>query len=221
MPSRTQEKRDRKRKRFKEHFGALPVRLMEHEAFRTLGYYERSVLLAIAAEYTGKNNGKIALTHAQAEERYGIKGRNRFYDTLEELEWRGLIRRTWAAPRLRQYGDGPSRFLLEWKEHDEFPEYGVQSGPATEAWAYWSPDRPRYPRKQPKKKKTVPTRGDGNARSVPTGGDGNSSSVPTGGDGKPDSPYPPVVTLIDSRGGGTPKQVIGQADTRERAELEG
>ena len=202
MASSTRFKRERQRKRFNERFGAIPVRRMEHEAFRTMGYYERAVLLAIAAEYTGNNNGRIALTYAQAKARYGIKGRNRFYLALEELEWRGLIRRTWAA-RLRQYSDGPSRYLLEWKDHDEFPGFGVQSGPATEAWENWTPGRPRRARKPVKPKRSLPTRGDGKGRTVPTCGDGKSSAVPTGGDGKVKIPYPPVVNLLDSRGGGS------------------
>lgn len=202
MVSKTRMANERRRKRHKGFFAALPVELMEHDAYRTLGYFERCVLVALAAEYRGGNNGGLALTYAQARDRYGLRSKNRFYDALKELEWRGLIRRTWAA-RLRQYSDGPSRYLIEWQEIDELPQYNCLGGPATENWTRWTPDRPRHPRKPTKKKKPLPTHGDSKPSTVPTRGDGESSTVPTDGAGKAKSPYPPVGNLLDICPGGT------------------
>ena len=189
-----------KRKRQAEPFSMVPIAVMEHPAYATAGYFERVVLHVLAAEYRGYNNGAIALTFGQARDRFGIKGQNRFYEALGDLEWRGLIRRTWAG-RLKQFSDGPSRYLLEWRDHNEFPQYNIKQGPATNAWQYWTPERPRHPRKRPGKKRSLPTRGHGKGAVVPARGDGKPPTAPTSGDGNCQTPYPRVVPLIESRGG--------------------
>ena len=112
----------------RERHAQLPIRVMESEAHRTLGYYERVVLVALCAEYTGHNNGSLALTNVQAADRYGIRGKNRFYDAISELEKRGLIRCTYRG-KLRQLEKkhSASRYALTFRPQNENPVYQVKA----------------------------------------------------------------------------------------------
>ena len=112
----------------RERHAQLPLRVLFSEAYRTLGYFERAVLVALCAEYTGHNNGSLALTNVQADEKYGIKGKARFYNAIGELEHRALIRCTYRG-KLRQFDKkhSPSRYALTFRPQDENAVYKVKA----------------------------------------------------------------------------------------------
>lgn len=67
--------------------------VLESEACRTLDHAAFKVLAILAAHYNGRNNGSMALTPSFAE-RFGLKGRNTIYRSLETLQDRGLLVKT-------------------------------------------------------------------------------------------------------------------------------
>ena len=130
----------------KERHAQLPIRVMVSEAYRTLGYFERYVLVALCAEYTGHNNGSLALTNVQADEKYGIKGKRRFYQAINELESRRLIRCTYRG-KLRQFDDkhSPSRYALSFRPQNENAVYKVKAeSQPRNSFEHWT-DKNRKP----------------------------------------------------------------------------
>lgn len=127
----------------KERHAQLPLRVMLSEAYRTLGYFERSVLVALCAEYTGYNNGSLALTSVQAMEKYGIRGKARFYSALHELEHRALIRCTYRG-KLRQFDKkhSSSRYSLTFRPQNENPVYKVRAeSQSRDSYENWGGNR--------------------------------------------------------------------------------
>lgn len=124
----------------RERHAQLPLRVLRSEAYRTLGYYERAVLVALCAEYHGHNNGSLALTSAQASGKYGIRGKRRFYAALKELKQRCLIRCTYQG-KLRQLDDkhSPSRYALTFQPQNENAVYNVrEETQARNTYEIWS-----------------------------------------------------------------------------------
>jgi hypothetical protein len=74
----------------KERFARIPVSVLESEACTTLNHAAFKVLVILASQYWGGNNGALALTESRAR-KYGLKGRDTLYRSLRELEARGLI----------------------------------------------------------------------------------------------------------------------------------
>ena len=138
----------------RERHAQLPLRVLFSEAYRTLGYFERAVLVALCAEYTGHNNGSLALTNVQADEKYGIKGKSRFYEAISELEKRRLIRCTYRG-KLRQIDKkhSPSRYALSFRPQNENAVYGVKAeSQPRDSFEHWTSN----------KKMSGPARGYGN-----------------------------------------------------------
>lgn len=93
----------------------LPLSVLRHPSVTTLHAAVRWVLVALAAQYTGRNNGALTLTRAAARE-YGIASSDTLNRGLTELERRGLVMRTdpgsYMPPR-------PARFALTWRPLDD------------------------------------------------------------------------------------------------------
>jgi len=96
-------------------FAMVPVEVMKSPAFTTLPHVARSVLFALAGQYTGRNNGSLTLTRATAAE-FGIRGHRVLRESLSELAARGLIELTrpgsYVPPRA-------AMFAVEWRCIDE------------------------------------------------------------------------------------------------------
>ncbi len=98
------------------------------------------VLVAIAAQYRGNNNGDLAMTWAMGEE-YGITSKKQLVASLADLLARGLIAKT------RQGGKrplGPSLYALTWQPINDL-RGKIQSGAttiATNTWAQWNAPAP-------------------------------------------------------------------------------
>jgi DNA-binding PadR family transcriptional regulator len=73
-----------------EHFAKIPVSVLESEAGRTLPHAAFKVLVILASQWRGGNNGTLALTERYGR-RFGLSGRDTLYRSLRELERRGLI----------------------------------------------------------------------------------------------------------------------------------
>ena len=103
-----------------EHFAALPVEVMDSDAFRWLPSFAVRALVALAAQYRGRNNGGLELTLKQAAT-FGIR-RTELYAGLKLLSFVGLINKT--VKERKSSGKGiPAKYSLTWRPMDEFPAY--------------------------------------------------------------------------------------------------
>lgn len=110
-----------KRQKQRGRFLMLPATVFESPAFRSLSHAEVRVLILLATDYDGGNNGRLALTRSQA--RLGGVGSNATLDSsLRVLEQRGFIIRT-DPGRMRP--PQPARFALTWQAMDK-TEYSSQ-----------------------------------------------------------------------------------------------
>lgn len=80
----------KKDSRSKEHFARIPLSVLESEAVTTLNHAAFKVLVILASQWRGGNNGCLALTEMYAR-KFGLSGRDTLYRSLRELERRGLI----------------------------------------------------------------------------------------------------------------------------------
>jgi hypothetical protein len=119
-----------------KHFAAIPLEVLTSDACRTLPAYAVRVLLAIAAQYRGRNNGDLALTYATARP-FGVVSKKQLVASLAALLDRGLIQKT------RQGGKkplGPSLYAISWQCVDDLMgkiESGATTAPSN-LWAQWS-----------------------------------------------------------------------------------
>lgn len=107
--------KSRDRKARKRRFAMLPLDLLTHESVTTLDHAPHRVLVLLASQYHGHNNGAIGLSARQAAQ-LGIKSDNTFYDALKELQSRGLILLTAPASRVPPR---PAMFALAWQSIDD------------------------------------------------------------------------------------------------------
>lgn len=99
------------RKREDGPFAMLPDEVLKSDACRTLPHPAHRILVAIAAQYYGTNNGSLSLTRKTAAE-YGIGNPYALGDGLRELEERGLIAKTRPGRRIPPRS---SLFALSWR----------------------------------------------------------------------------------------------------------
>jgi hypothetical protein len=118
-------------------FAMLSVEVLTSDAVRTLPHLAHRVLVAVAAQYHGCNNGSLSLTRRTARE-YGIGNTHTLAAALRELEERGLIRRTRPGSRI------PPRsafYAVEWLRIDEplknDPYDGSSTQTASDRWRQW------------------------------------------------------------------------------------
>ena len=125
-----------RRKRNGKRFAMVPTDLIEHVSVVTLKHSARWLLVLLAAEYRGKNNGAIGITPKQAAER-GIRSEVTFYEALNELQSRGLIEQTRPGSRVPPR---PAMFALSWLAIDDT---AFSIGTRTPSYAYrdWAPTK--------------------------------------------------------------------------------
>src|SRR5690606_29953608 len=80
-------------------FAMLPDEVLRSDACRTLPHPAYRVLVMVAAQYYGQNNGSLTLTRRTAAE-YGVGNPHTLDASFRELEARGLIQRTRPGSRL-------------------------------------------------------------------------------------------------------------------------
>jgi hypothetical protein len=117
------------------HFAQVPVEVLTSAACCALRNYAFRVLIAIAAQYRGNNNGDLAMTRATARS-FGVSSQEHLVKSLARLLECGLIQKT------RQGGKkplGPSLYAVTWQPIDDLRgkiESGATTAP-TNAWARW------------------------------------------------------------------------------------
>lgn len=136
-------------------FAMLPVDVLRTQAWRTLPHQARSVLVVLAAQYSGRDNGSVTLTRRTATD-YGLGRPETLYRSLNELQARGLIVRTRPGTRIPPRS---AMYALTWRQineplrHDPHdvrptlaPSHTYASWTATRSGPHWTSGRrlPRY-----------------------------------------------------------------------------
>ena len=116
-------------------FIMLPMAVFQSQSCATLSHAHFRLLMALAADYNGSNNGALALTRPQAR-RLGIGSNRTMSIGFKDLEQRGLIFRTDPGmirpPR-------PARFAITWKPTDK-TAFSQQMA-AGHAYRRWAPEQ--------------------------------------------------------------------------------
>ena len=129
-------RRNPKRRMTGKHFAQIPVEVLTSDACRTLPHSAVRVLIALCAQFRGRNNGDLSLTW-RIVQLYGVRRKAHLVKGLGLLLERGLIVKT------RQGGKrplGPSLYAITWQPIDECNgKLEVQwSMTASDAWARWA-----------------------------------------------------------------------------------
>lgn len=128
-------RRHPKRRMTGKHFAQIPVEVLVSEACKTLSNFAIRVLLAIAAQFRGNNNGDLAMTWSIAQN-FGIRSKEQLTLSIAVLLERGLIEKT------RQGGKkplGPCLYAISWQPINDLGGK-IESGPTmtpSNAWAKW------------------------------------------------------------------------------------
>jgi len=113
----------------------LPVKVLESVAVKTLSHAPFRVLVLLAAQFGGHNNGAVGLTAKQAAES-GIGSDKTFYQSLHELETRQLIHNTYPASRVPPR---PAMWAITWFPLDD-TKYSDKTKKPTNAYLGWQPE---------------------------------------------------------------------------------
>ena len=116
-----------------ERFARIPKSVLLSEAAKTLRHAPFRILVLLAGEYQGRNNGAIGLTKKAAAE-HGIANRT-LYAGLKELEARGLIEQTYPASRVPPR---PTMYALTWVKIDNTQWTSARRRPAN-TYRNWAP----------------------------------------------------------------------------------
>ena len=123
-----------RRKKNAGRFAMLPVTVLNTDAVITLSHAAHRVMVLLAAEYNGGNNGALGITANQAIAR-GIGSDHTLYRALRTLEKHGLIERTYPASRVPPR---PTMYLLTWLSVDD-TNYSRKTRIPTHIYRQWKP----------------------------------------------------------------------------------
>lgn len=119
----------------------LPVDVLVSAAGRTLPHVAHRVLVALAAQYTGRANGSLTMTQRTARE-YGVRDPHALYWALDELEARGLIVRTRPGTRVPPKS---AMYAVCWRQIDEpmahDPHHARSTLSPSHAYSTWVPSQ--------------------------------------------------------------------------------
>lgn len=98
-------------------FVRLPFAVMDSDDFRQMSRSALSVLMCLARQYTGKNNGDLS-AEFQRVHKWGIGSKSTLAKALAELQRRNLIIQT-RAGRFMNPGSSCSLYAITWFAIDE------------------------------------------------------------------------------------------------------
>ena len=104
-----------KGRKIRGNFAHLPCDVLDSQAVATLSHAQFRVLVLMAAQFNGHNNGALGITAKQATDQ-GIASEHTFYGALRILEERDLIEKTHPASRVPPR---PSMYALTWRPLDQ------------------------------------------------------------------------------------------------------
>ena len=124
--------RNQRRGRQRGRFAMLPLAVLDKPAVLTLHHAHFRVLVLLAAQYTGSNNGALGLSKSQAATQ-GVTNKT-LYRALSALEERGLISQTYPASRVPPR---PTMYAITWKKLDD-TDYSRKTRTPTHEYTKWA-----------------------------------------------------------------------------------
>lgn len=119
-----------------QSFAGIPRNVMRSRDFRELSSSAIRILLWLAWQYRGSNNGDLSATHSQAKD-WGVLAKDTLTKSLRELAERGFIIKT-REGRFLNPGARCDLFALTWAAIDECPgkdlEVSWTRTPPRQAW---------------------------------------------------------------------------------------
>jgi hypothetical protein len=124
--------------RSRERFARIPVSVLESLAVRELNHAALRVLVILASQWCGNNNGTLAITESYAR-RFGLCGRDTLYRSLRELEAHGLIVRTRQGMKLKNHF---SLWAISWEDitHRDGRPLDTPEPKNNRRWLEWKPE---------------------------------------------------------------------------------
>ena len=113
----------------------LPLTVLDKAAVITLHHAAFRVLVLMAAQFNGYNNGALGLSKSQASSQ-NISNKT-LYKALATLEERGLIERTYPASRVPPR---PTMYALMWIAIDD-TEWSRSTRIPAHTYRDWQPSR--------------------------------------------------------------------------------
>jgi hypothetical protein len=121
---------------FGERHAQIPCDVLRSEACKSLRHAAFKVLVILASQYSGRNNGTLALTDLYARE-YGFNSRDTVYGSLRELVDRGLVLQTRDGLRSKSHF---ALYALNWRPIDNRKGNPLDAPePPTRTWETWTP----------------------------------------------------------------------------------
>lgn len=132
--------RTARRRNDQEHFARIPVSVLESAAVTTLNHAALRVLVILASQWRGKDNGTLALTESYAR-RFGFNGRDTLYRSLRALEERGLIVCTRRGVKIKNHF---TLYALGWEAitHRDGKPLARPEPRDNSRWLKWKPTVP-------------------------------------------------------------------------------
>lgn len=113
-------------------YASVEHRVLDSPAFADLGFASRTVLLLMARQYNGSNNGKLQATFSWMK-RYGIGSEHTLQKSIAELISHGFVYRS------RSHGANKAwaRYALTWLPISKDREGLFMDGYVSCAWRNW------------------------------------------------------------------------------------
>ena len=108
-------------------FGALPRRVWEHPDYQSLPGNAVKLLMDLACQYNGRNNGDLTAAYTVLKKR-GWKSQDTITKAIQQLLDARLIVRT-REGRFQNPGGRPHLYAISWKAIDECPGKQLDVGP--------------------------------------------------------------------------------------------
>lgn len=116
-------------------FAKLPLTVLDQAAVITLSHATFRVLVLMAAQFNGYNNGALGLSKSQAASQ-NISNKT-LYKALATLEEHGLVEQTYPASRVPPR---PTMYALTWISIDD-TEWSRSTRIPTHTYRDWQPPR--------------------------------------------------------------------------------
>ena len=116
-------------------FAKLPLTVLDQAAVITLSHATFRVLVLMAAQFNGYNNGALGLAKSQAASQ-NISNKT-LYKALATLEEHGLVEQTYPASRVPPR---PTMYALTWISIDD-TEWSRSTRIPTHTYRDWQPPR--------------------------------------------------------------------------------
>ena len=116
-----------------DHYALIPAKVARSLAYRSLSASALRLLTLALTQYTGRNNGDIALTRS-ALEQYGYTSADTLTRALKQLRHTGLLQLT-RQGGLANGGTIPNLYAFTWLPIPENPKLEIRTpAKASNAW---------------------------------------------------------------------------------------